>query len=1041
MCAAILSPLSPRVTYFKPHHLYMCCNNFSVSHERLQSSQNPSRKNISKDSKPVFNEMKIQMLPQKLQRQIFKPSLSVTDSESFGNNISENIQACIEKLKKFDLWDKNNEVLPDVDLSLPPLKGENLDAHFRNIAIEQSAEYFDALVELSTSELPRKPEKWEKKIGWTKYSPNEDGSHTGIAVNFPNERGLVFDIEVLVPEGDNPIMATAVSKNCWYSWCSDRIFSDKQSVRSISALIPLETAQHDTEPPKNSPVKVIVGHNVAYDRARIKEQYFVEESNMRFVDTMSLHIAISGFTGTQRMLYQSAEKNPDRKNEVDSNWLNVGTMNNLSDVHNHYCGSHLKKSIRETFVKGTIEEVRSDFQNLMNYCSGDVQATHNVLKKIFPVFYKRFPNPVTFAAMLEMGQMYLPINRHWEQYIKNADASYSDMNRELKSTLTDIANSACGLIHGEKYKTDPWMWDVDWTTQPYKLLKKPRKEALLTETSGTKGNEVRIEKKLSNEEKEFLGKSTKPYKTSLLMQSVIDTASLLPKVKPHLPGYPLWYRELCLKNNNPDWEPGPTRLSTLTKVTPRLLRMTWNGYTLHHDRAHGWGYLVPSDKPLKPPAIPDDSGSVSLNNDIESESVSLDNDIDSEFENESVEIPQLPVNIENLPKGFLFYKLPHKYGVGKNVGSPLSHDFMQKLEDGSLSSADKTRASRCLEINISCSYWRSSQNRIRSQVYRHLPEESLPLQMREHQDYRKDDYGAIIPLTISMGTVTRRAVEATWLTASNVREKSIGSELKAMIQAPPGYEFVGADVDSQELWIASLLGDADAAAIHGCTPLSWMTLQGNKSDATDLHSKTASAIHITRDEAKAFNYARIYGAGQRLSKNMLTKFNHSISQNEAAKRIDYLYKMTKGERKYLLSLDGRFYLKKLNVKVDPQALRGGLVTMHELNMIEAAATNAFGHLKPIRKRDLIAGRIWHGGIESEMFNRLEKIARNLHPCTPFLGARISRALEPSKVHVSMVVLVKKFIITLFSTICIFLATIQKFKILFFDFRAIFFRAG
>lgn len=43
----------------------------------------------------------------------------------------------------------------------------------------------------------------------------------------------------------------------------------------------------------------------------------------------------------------------------------------------------------------------------------------------------------------------------------------------------------------------------------------------------------------------------------------------------------------------------------------------------------------------------------------------------------------------------------------------------------------------------------------------------------------------------------------------------VGSELKAMVQAPPGYVLVGADVDSQELWIAAVLGDAHFAGMHG----------------------------------------------------------------------------------------------------------------------------------------------------------------------------------------------------------------------------------
>ena len=36
-----------------------------------------------------------------------------------------------------------------------------------------------------------------------------------------------------------------------------------------------------------------------------------------------------------------------------------------------------------------------------------------------------------------------------------------------------------------------------------------------------------------------------------------------------------------------------------------------------------------------------------------------------------------------------------------------------------------------------------------------------------------------------------------------------------MVRAPPGYHIVGADVDSQELWIAAVLGDMHFAGIHG----------------------------------------------------------------------------------------------------------------------------------------------------------------------------------------------------------------------------------
>lgn len=101
-----------------------------------------------------------------------------------------------------------------------------------------------------------------------------------------------------------------------------------------------------------------------------------------------------------------------------------------------------------------------------------------------------------------------------------------------------------------------------------------------------------------------------------------------------------------------------------------------------------------------------------------------------------------------------------------------------------------------------------------------------------------------------------------------------------MIRAPPGYKFVGADVDSEELWIASLIGDS-IFKMHGGTALGWMTLEGTKSEGTDLHSKTASILGISRNEAKIFNYGRIYGAGVKFAAQLLKEFNPSLSEADA----------------------------------------------------------------------------------------------------------------------------------------------------------------
>lgn len=35
------------------------------------------------------------------------------------------------------------------------------------------------------------------------------------------------------------------------------------------------------------------------------------------------------------------------------------------------------------------------------------------------------------------------------------------------------------------------------------------------------------------------------------------------------------------------------------RCVPKLMRMTWDGYPLHYDEKHGWGYLVPNTPGLK----------------------------------------------------------------------------------------------------------------------------------------------------------------------------------------------------------------------------------------------------------------------------------------------------------------------------------------------------------------------------------------------------------------------------------------------------------
>ena len=45
--------------------------------------------------------------------------------------------------------------------------------------------------------------------------------------------------------------------------------------------------------------------------------------------------------------------------------------------------------------------------------------------------------------MLEMGTMYLPINKNWQRFVDNCQNSFDDAQYILKNLLVKSANQAC----------------------------------------------------------------------------------------------------------------------------------------------------------------------------------------------------------------------------------------------------------------------------------------------------------------------------------------------------------------------------------------------------------------------------------------------------------------------------------------------------------------------------------------------------------------------------------------------------------------------
>ncbi|KAH7100204.1 DNA polymerase family A-domain-containing protein [Auriculariales sp. MPI-PUGE-AT-0066] len=379
---------------------------------------------------------------------------------------------------------------------------------------------------------------------------------------------------------------------------------------------------------------------------------------------------------------------------------------------------------------------------------------------------------------------------------------------------------------------------------------------------------------------------------------------------------PAWYLDL-LPFGDQDEGADLVELTVRSRLAPLLLRLDWRGYPLFHLRQHGWTYRVPSSEvktlPPQEKQLPP---------------LTLPQDIDS---------------FGHMQPDYAFFKLPHKDGEEANVGSPLAKAFVKYADTGILTSPSEG-TKQALKMNAQGSYWISVRDRVTNQmVVWETGERQLGFANTPNNNGLQDaqQWGIILPQVITMGTVTRRAIEKTWLTASNAKENRIGSELKAMIRAPPGYAIVGADVDSEELWISSVMGDAQFG-LHGATAIGWMTLEGTKAAGTDLHSNSAKILGISRNYAKVFNYSRIYGAGMKHASLLLQQSNPDMSPEAAQERATQLYAKTKGRNTY--------------------------------------------------RTDLFDRKFWYGGSESYVFNKLEEIAMSDSPQTPALGCGVTDAL-------------------------------------------------
>ena len=148
------------------------------------------------------------MLCESLRRQVF-PSAAGEPPPS-----AATLRMLQRHLADHDLWGRVAPPVRDVELRLPPLLGADVDAHFRRVASRQAAPYTTLADRVAAASLPRRPRRWTRRAGWTKYDAT---SKRSTAVDFPDDDGIVFDVEVLMTEGGQfPTLAVAASPTAWW---------------------------------------------------------------------------------------------------------------------------------------------------------------------------------------------------------------------------------------------------------------------------------------------------------------------------------------------------------------------------------------------------------------------------------------------------------------------------------------------------------------------------------------------------------------------------------------------------------------------------------------------------------------------------------------------------------------------------------------------------------------------------------------------------------------------------------------------------------
>lgn len=842
-------------------HKFLSSSSFSFFFKR--------KKNQETKNKVRINDFGVQYLGEELQKKVFvnwDPNQNKLD-------LKEYVEIAKEHLKANGLHNRPTKITENIDINnFPELIGKNtLDEHFYRIGKicgEPYLSFAEKFFHEDKKIIKRpKPDEWILRPGWTRYHKDEAPRH----VVEPLELICVFDVEVVYKITHFPALAVCMTDTSWYGWVSPFLCNYKQDnfYNNWGHLIPLNTFNSD---------KLIVGYNVSFDRARVLEEYLLKSSNSFYLDVMSMHMAVNGVNSQQRPKLINHKK-------MKSN-LESYKVSNLKDKDEFDVGVDLDLENQNYFYNKDDMELAL-FTNIKDDPWLDKSSTNSLQDSLeFHCGIKLEKKDRDFFMSTDPNKILENFSTLMDYCSKDVEATYilaKTVFFKFRKKNPHIVSFSALKYLGSTILPTTSKWN-DYIKNSESLYNEKRLDFIkdLQEKANNLVLYIKNQNLLSPDIENDPWISQLDW--TIKKRKIKKDGSFFAR-KTFLQGYPEWYRKLhkpIKKNGEKCYE---MHLTARSRITPLLLRLKWEGYPLCWTNSQGWCFKVPYDEIV-----------FSNLEKLGYKKARLDSD-------DYVSHILCPMKNGNL---IMLFNLPHFNGYKSTCKSVMSKFYIKYFQNGVLSS-EFDCVEKILYLNNSISYWMGNRARIMDQfvLYPNMLNNFSFFDDNKISMANKD-MGVILPRLCTMGTVTRRATENTWLTASNIDKNRIGSELKTLIQAPKGYSFVGADVDSQELWIASLMGDFSFHT-HGATALGWMTLEGDKKHKTDMHSKTAEILCTSRDNAKIFNYSRIYGAGVPFASQLLKQFDLKLSDTHVLRTVSDLYSKTKGTLSFSKFLNKKIY--------------------------------------------------------------------------------------------------------------------------------------